>query len=47
MTLAQARAYAQAAGAIERRRLRDMAIAMRGAQADEQGWGKLMAWLDG
>jgi len=47
MTIAQARASLDAAVRIERRRLRELAIVMRGAQADEAGFAQLMAWLDG
>ena len=46
MTLRRARAYLAAAERIERRRLRNIAVAIRGAQADREGWESLMEWLE-
>jgi len=45
MTLRQARAYLAAAERIERRRLRALAVTVRGAQSDREGWESLMEWL--
>jgi len=46
MTLRQARAYLATAERIERRRLRVLAVTVRGAQSDREGWESLMEWLD-
>jgi hypothetical protein len=45
MTLAQAHAYLSAAERIERRRRLALAVTVRGAQADQEGWESLLEWL--